>query len=224
MLATLHHIEHETPNIATFYFATPRPLRYVAGQFIEMTLPHVSPDERGIKRWFTLSSAPGHELISVTTKHAEKSSTFKAQLWNLKPGETVDISEPMGDFVLPKDPNTSLVFIAGGVGITPFHSIIQWLVDTGQTRSIQLVYSVHSHDDLLFGALLAHDFIQVITRVDQPQLTAKDIDKLVGGFDDKQLFISGPEPMTESIVKQLTEDYGITQDKLITDYFPGYPI
>ena len=138
MIATLHHVVDETPVIRTFFFKSERPLRYVAGQFIELTLPHADPDDRGTRRWFTLSSAPSHELISITTKHAEKPSTFKQKLWSLEPGDTVDISEPMGDFVLPKDSTQPLVWIAGGLGITPFHSIVQWLQDTKKLHNGQL--------------------------------------------------------------------------------------
>lgn len=222
MNATLHHTVQETESICTFFFRPKRPLRYVAGQFIELTLPHNDPDERGIKRWFTLSSAPGHELISITTRHSVPSSTFKQSLTLLRPGDNIEISEPMGDFVLPKDSSQSLIFIAGGIGITPFHSIVQWLADTKQTRQIQLLHSVHTAEDLIFKNTFSQSFIDMQEIVAQ-QLTATRINDLVGGIDGKQLFISGPEPMTESIVEQFRQDFGLRQDQLITDYFPGYP-
>src|SRR5689334_9369093 len=98
MKVALSHTVQEAPDITSFYFIPEHPLRYVAGQFIELMLPHNNPDERGIKHWFTLSSAPGHEQVSITTRHAEKPSTFKQTLWKLKPGDTVVMSEPMGDF------------------------------------------------------------------------------------------------------------------------------
>lgn len=221
MNATLQSVVRETSDISTFIFKTERPLRYIAGQFIELTLVHGEPDDRGTKRWFTLSSAPGHETVSITTKLATKPSTFKSHLWELKPGDTVDISEPMGDFVLPKDPSVSLVFVAGGIGITPFHSIIQWLVDTGQTRLIQCIYSVNNEAELLFAETLQRSFVSVNIRISQPDLTADKIVTTVGGLKEKQLYISGPEPMTESIVEQFKRQ-GYTQDQLITDYFPGY--
>ena len=222
MKATLHHIVEEALNISTFFFTPERPLRYVAGQFIEMTLPHDNPDERGVKRWFTLSSAPGHELISITTKRAAKPSSFKQTLWNLEPGAQIDISEPMGDFVLPKDEKQPLVWVAGGIGITPFHAIVQWLVDTKQSRPIQFLYSVHSKDELVFEQLFKQPFITMAQFVAKPNITAQIIVDTVSGIDSKQVFISGPEPMTEAIVKQFQQDFGLPQDQLITDYFPGY--
>ena len=221
MNATLQSVVRETSDISTFIFKTERPLRYIAGQFIELTLVHGEPDDRGTKRWFTLSSAPGHETISITTKLATKPSTFKSHLWELKPGGTVDISEPMGDFVLPKDPSIPLVFVAGGIGITPFHSIIQWLVDTNQSRNIQCIYSVNNETELLFAETLQRAFVSVNIRINQPNLTADEIVTVVNGLKEKQLYVSGPEPMTESIVEQFKRQ-GYTQDQLITDYFPGY--
>lgn len=222
MKAALHHVHDESSTIRSFFFRPERPLRFVAGQFIEVSLPHTGADERGTKRWFTLSSAPGHELICITTKLADRPSSFKHKLWGLKPGDEVDISEAMGDFVLPKDAGQPLVWIAGGVGITPFHSIVQWLIDTGQSRHIQFLYSVHDKDDLVFSQTWNQPYIDAQYFIDQPNLTAQKIVELTGGIDGKQLFISGPEPMTEAIVEQFKNVYGLQQDQLITDYFPGY--
>jgi len=87
----------------TFYFRPEQPLSYTAGQFTELTIPHKRPDERGLKRWFTLSSSPTSELLSITTKfNNDKSSSFKKALFGLKPGAELTMAEPMGDFVLPK--------------------------------------------------------------------------------------------------------------------------
>lgn len=214
-----------TGSITSFYFEPEldQPLRYTAGQFIEMTLQHDS-DDRGTKRWFTLSSAPGNKQVTITSKHAApdvRSSSFKTALWNLIPGTEVDISEPMGDFVLPKDSTTPLVFVAGGIGITPFHSIVEWLENNQQQRSIQLLYSVKTREEVVFSDLFDKSYIQLQTLVGQPNLTAEQIIEKVGGVDGKQVYISGPEPMTEAIVEQFGK-LGIGQDQLITDYFPGY--
>lgn len=221
MNATLSHTHQEAESITTFYFTPERPLRYVAGQFIELTIPHADPDNRGVKRWFTLSSAPGHEQISITTKLADTPSSFKKHLWQLQPGESVDISEAMGDFVLPVDSARPLVFVAGGIGITPYHAIVQWLLDTNQQRTIQFIYSVNSHEEVIFRDTFNHDFIVRTERIAQPNLTAESIVDIAGGISGKQVYLSGPEPMTEALVKQFKK-LSITQDQLITDYFPGY--
>ncbi len=221
MKVSLDHIKQETSDIFTFFFKPETYFKYVAGQFIEMTLPHDNPDARGIKHWFTLSSAPGQEVISITTRRAEKSSTFKKTLFAKKPGDIFEISEPMGDFVLPVDENTPLVFVAGGIGITPYHSMIEWLVLNKQKRKIQMIYSAHSNADLVFKELLSQDYIDIIYWTNKDQLTVDKIIELVDGISGKQVYLSGPEPMIESFVDQFKE-LGITQNQLITDYFPGY--
>src|SRR4051812_34213512 len=128
MKAIFDHSQPEAANITTFFFRPEKPVQYTAGQFTELYLPHNNPDKRGIKRWFTISSSPSEELLSITTKFTpEKGSSFKETLRKLVPGTEVHLEEPMGDFVLPKLIQTPLIFVAGGIGITPFHSILEWL-------------------------------------------------------------------------------------------------
>jgi ferredoxin-NADP reductase len=64
------HFSHSKPvnkHTSTFYFASQKPFHYLAGQFTEISLPHAHPDNRGTKRWFTLSSSPTEELLAITT-------------------------------------------------------------------------------------------------------------------------------------------------------------
>src|SRR5674476_218591 len=136
MKAQLHHIDSETDNIKTFWFEPDKPFHFTAGQFSELYLPHDHPDERGEKRWFTISSSPHEKLVSITTKFAlERGSSFKQTLSQLKPDATVELAEAMGDFVLPVDQTRPLIFIAGGIGLTPFHSMLTWLTDTHEQRN-----------------------------------------------------------------------------------------
>ena len=128
MKALFDHFTDENDTIRTFYFKTESPLDYTAGQYIQLSLPHEHEDDRGAKRWFTLSSSPTDALISITTRfNKEHSSTFKETLFALTPGTEVNFTGPMGDFVLPKQIDKPLVFVAGGIGVTPFHSMMAWL-------------------------------------------------------------------------------------------------
>src|SRR5687767_16013481 len=110
MNVTFDHIEDIAANIKTFWFKPERPVRYTAGQFTEIYLPHPNADERGQKHWFTVSSSPTDPMVSITTKFAlDRSSTFKQTLRALEPGTKLHLADPMGDFVLPKDKNIPLV-------------------------------------------------------------------------------------------------------------------
>lgn len=226
------HTENLAKNIITFWFQPERPIDQLAGQYIEMTLKHAHPDERGEKRWFTLSSSPTDvPLVSITTKFTEaKGSTFKQALRSLKPGGEVLLSDPMGDFVLPKDHYIPLVFVAGGIGITPFHSIVKYLHDTKQQRNITFLYSVHTEHEMVFQELFEHYGLKRIIVVDTPEgtwdgpsgkLSGKRILELAKPAEDALIYISGPETMVEALDTQLNS-LGIAKDRLVGDFFPGY--
>lgn len=225
------HHENIAKNIITFWFKPKKPIDYIAGQYIELHLPHDNPDDRGIKRWFTLSSSPSDApLVSITTKFAEKSSTFKQALRHLKPGQEIHMSDPMGDFVLPKDSDIPLVFVAGGIGITPFHSIIKWLHDSKQGRDITFVYTVNNEQEMVFQDLFEQYGLKRILVVSKPigtwdgevgKLDGKRILDLSKPKSDSLIYISGPEPMVESLDQQLI-DSKISESRLVGDFFPGY--
>ena len=221
----MDHTHQENYNVRTFWFKKPRGFKHTAGQFIEMTLPHEHPDERGIKHWFTLSSSPTEEMLSITTKYFEdKASTFKKTLFNLKPGGEVQMSDPMGDFVLPKDSSIPLVFVAGGIGITPFRSIIKWLVDAGEQRKLQVILGAHTKKDLVFLDLFKKYGVEPILAVDgqnQQGLSAEFILDSIGKLENKLIYVSGPEPMVEAINDDLYK-HGMLADQFVGDFFPGY--
>lgn len=217
-------------NITTFWFRPEKSLDYTAGQFIEMTLPHPNPDNRGINRWFTLSSSPTDELLAITTKHAASPSTFKSALYSLKTGDSVTMSSAMGDFVLPMQKTTPLIFVAGGIGITPVHSMLKWLVDTKQSRQVSILYAALSETDLAFNMFLRDNQFDVnyfITESDTQHATPNhiirtdDIQSAIAKNTDPLVYLSGPEEMVEVLVEEL-KDNGVKNSRLVTDYFPGY--
>ena len=233
MKAKLDHIVHENDSktINSFWFELDKPLDYIAGQFIEMTIEHDKPDDRGIKHWFTVSSSPSDApLISITTKFSEPSSSFKKALHGLKKGDQVTVSDPMGDFVLPKDSDIPLVFVAGGIGITPFHSIIKWLSDTKQSRDITLLYAARAESELVFLELFENYGMKRQILLSEPdsswrgqtgKLSGKRIIEMTQPAKDSLIFISGPEEMVESLQDQLAEE-DVNKSRLVGDFFPGY--
>ncbi len=231
MKVTFSHTRDEAANITTFFFKPDKPVRYTAGQYTELTLPHKNPDNRGQKRWFTLSSAPEGEFLTITTKHADKDgSSFKKALWALKPGTEVHMAEPMGDFVLPKFIQTPLVFVAGGIGLTPFHSMFEWLAATNESRPIKFLYGVRTEDEIVFQETFQKVGIEPTVVVSEPspawggergRLTAELILGLEKPSDDTLVYISGPEPMVEALETDLKKA-GLRKDRLVGDFFPNY--
>jgi ferredoxin-NADP reductase len=232
MKVTFDHSQAEAANIQTFYFKPERPLRYTAGQYTELHIPHKNPDKRGTKHWFTLSSSPNNEFLTITTKYAgdDKSSTFKKALFRLKPGTELHMADPMGDFVLPKLIQTPLVFVAGGIGLTPFHSMLEWLYETMETRPIKLLYGVRSEDEIVFQDTFKRAGIEPTIVVSQPSdawggergnLSAEIILGLEKPSDDTLVYVSGPEPMVQALSRDLSKA-GLRRDQIVTDEFPNY--
>lgn len=232
MKAIFDHAEIVAKGLTTFWFKPAGAVRYVAGQFTELYLPHTA-DRRGERRWFTLSSSPTEPFLSITTKFAKEGSTYKKELLALKPGAEVTLAEPMGDFVLPKDQSIPLLFVAAGAGITPVRSMVKYLRDSGEHRHVQVVYGVRNVDELafrdLFGAYTGA-FTPVIKQSsagyagETGALTTERILGFLRDFDSGDqtyIYLSGPEPMVETFFKEL-KSAGISEDRLVADYFQGY--
>jgi ferredoxin-NADP reductase len=232
MQVTFVRSEPEANNIRTFYFKPERQVRYTAGQYTELHVPHKNSDDRGDKRWFTLSSSPTDELLTITTKYAgdDRSSSFKKALFGLKPGTELEAAEPMGDFVLPKLIQTPLVFVAGGIGVTPFHSMLKWLADTVEERPIKLLYGVRTEDEIVFQDTFRAAGVEPTIVVGEPsdswggergRISAELILGLEKPSDDTLVYVSGPEPMVQALAKDLHKA-GLPKNQLVSDEFPNY--
>jgi len=232
MKVVLDHIQAESANIKTFFFTPEQPLHYTAGQFIELTVPHGHPDEHGQRHWFTLSSSPTDKWLSITTKYAgdEHSSSFKKAMFQLEPGTVLNMSDAMGDFVLPKLIQTPLIFVAGGIGITPFHSMLEWLSDTGEERPIKLLYGVRNEDEIIFQGTFERAGVHTTIVVGEPspawggergKLNAELIVGLEQPTEDALVYVSGPEPMVEALQKDLKKA-GLNPNQIVVDAFPNY--
>ncbi|HSX34722.1 MAG TPA: FAD-dependent oxidoreductase [Candidatus Saccharimonadales bacterium] len=242
MNVTFDHREPIAKNIVTLWFKPERPVFYVAGQFTEMYLPHAGVDSRGERRWFTLSSSPTDPLLGITTRlAAEDSSSFKKALDLLQPGAPLKLADPMGDFVLPKDTSLPLLFVAAGLGITPVHSMVKWMRDRREERPVHLIYAVSHENELAFlplfeefSAKFGMQFTPVVKHPsagwqgESGSLTTSRILELAGSAftnsaadENALIYLSGPEPMTETFYKELTAR-GVPNERLVTDYFPGY--
>jgi ferredoxin-NADP reductase len=228
MKVTFDHKQPLTEHINTFWFKPEKPLRYTAGQYTEFVLAHEHADNRGQKRWFTLSSSPTEAMVSITTKISDPSSTFKRTLLTLSPGDELNFHEPMGDFVLPKDPGLPLLFVGGGIGVTPMRSMAKWLTDVGQKRQIKLLYAVNYQDDLIFVPTFKKAGYEVIPFVKEPpegytgQTGMLDAQRIISYAQSKEtiVYLSGPEPMIEALNDQLEKVWPKRQIR--TDFFPGY--
>src|ERR1700709_894999 len=131
-------------------FVPQRKLAFAPGQYMEWTLGHSDTDNRGNRRYFTLASAPTENHIRVGVKFSPESSSFKQAMLAMDQHTEIVAGQLAGDFVLPRDPQQKCVFIAGGIGITPFRSMIKYLLDTGQHRPIVLFYASKTVSEFVY--------------------------------------------------------------------------
>ncbi len=220
-----------------FVFIPSHKLVYQAGQYMEWTLPHQKTDLRGNRRYFTLASSPTEDDIRIGVKFFENGSSFKEALLDANYETPIVASQISGDFVLPKDKSLKLVFIAGGIGITPFRSMIKYLVDKKDIRTVTLLYSVRNEKEISYRDIFESarstiglktvyaitDNNPVVTKsnIHLGKITPKFIRTEVPDFSDRIFYISGTNSMVHSVQEMLAQ-LGVPKHQIKTDYFPGY--
>ncbi len=225
------------PESYDLIFASQKKFSFKPGQYMEWTLGQEKPDSRGSRRYFTLASSPTERDIRIGVKFNESPSSFKKTLLDMDKDSEIVASQLAGDFVLPKDTNEKCVFIAGGIGITPFRSMIKYLLDSGQKRSIVLFYVCSNASEFVYKDIFDKakergltKTIYVITNRDKvPKgwsgeigyITPEMIKKDIPDWQERKFYISGPNSMVKAYQKLLTS-MNINRRKIITDYFPGY--
>lgn len=215
----------ENGDVKSFVFEPQETLSWKAGQFLIYFLPQEKPDIRGKQRFFTISSAPpeGHVMLSTRIKPGNL-STFKKTLDKLKIGETVEVKGPDGDFTV-NDSNKKYVFIAGGIGVTPFRSIIVDLYSKKEPLNITLLYA-NSDDQFSFKDELEqisskNSNFKIYYIISPKHIDEEVIKEAVPNLDEPIFYVSGPEPMVETLSGMLIK-MGIPEDRLKQDFFPGY--
>ena len=221
-----------TPTSWEFSFRPQRAVRYVPGQYMELSVPHSGADQRGHRRVFSIASAPGGD-VRFGLRIAEKSSSFKTSLLTLEPGEIVTGTSIAGDFVLPRDAQRPLLLVAGGIGITPFVSQLEHLETTGAQRDVVIVYASSSPDEIAYAERIASGGHRVLlvsptepadlpstwTWLGAGPLTGDLLLKSVADAAQRDAFVSGAPALVTSM-KQALRRAGVRHVK--SDYFSGY--
>jgi ferredoxin-NADP reductase len=215
----------ETRDSFSFIFKPEKEISWKPGQCIFYKIPHENPDDRGMTRPFSISTAPFEKNIMLTSKFDfKKGSSFKRALLNLKVGDMVETSGLKGDFVI-KNFEKVLVFMAGGVGITPFRSILMDMVYRRRDPEVIMFYG-NKDKDIIFKDTLDklennNDWLK-IHYIMEPQFIDSDIiRKNINDLYNCFYFISGPLIMVQ-ILKEMLLKMDIESKNIVEDYFPGY--
>ena len=225
-----------SPDTFDFVFAVPRDFKYKPGQFMEWTLGKENSDSRGNRRYFTIASAPTEHNIRLGIKFNQRSSTFKKALLSMGNDSEIIASQLAGDFVLPNGSWQKCVFIAGGIGITPFRSMLKYLLDTRKPRPITLFYANKSIDDIVYKDILdradrelgIRTIYAITDKRNTPpnwtgwvgRLTPEIIRSTVPDFRNCTFYLSGPRGMVDSFKDSLRR-LNIQNSRIKTDYFAG---
>ncbi|MFT3796845.1 FAD-dependent oxidoreductase [Microbacterium sp.] len=220
-----------TPSVRELVFRAERRFRFVAGQYLELEVPHPHPDARGTRREFSIVSAP-EELPEVRIALREGSqSSYKKALALVEPGERLAVTGVWGDFVLPARPSAPVLMVAAGIGVTPFVSQLRHLRLSDQDRDVVFVYVASDAEELAFRADLEAAGIPVIvfTRNEPAslphnwqwargvRLDAAGLLQVVPDISARHAYISGPPGLIADLAPALERARSIT-----TDAFSGY--
>lgn len=225
MELTLIDKKQETADVWTFTFEPSSPITWEPGQFLIYQLPHKNEDVRGKMRFFTISSPPFEKYPAITTRiQNEDGSSFKKTLLSMKSGDKIEAKGPDGNFIV-EDLNRNYVFIAGGIGITPFHSIIKQLNNDNSLPRITLLYA-NKNDDILFKK--EFDQIQKENKnlnveyiLSPKHIDGSLIEEKVKDITNSLFYVSGPNPMVDSLM-QILKELGVFEKGIMQDYFHGY--
>ena len=149
LILSLRHRESVADRTMAFHFGKPANFHFTAGQSLDLTL--ITPpqtDAEGNTRTFTIASAPQDDDIVIATRLRD--TAFKRVLASVPIGTEVQAEGPDGTFTLQQDASQPAVFLTGGIGITPFRSIIRDAVARKLSHPLWLFYSNNRPEDAAF--------------------------------------------------------------------------
>ncbi len=234
---TLLRSEPVAEGTQRFYFAKPAGFEYRAGQTIDLSL--INPpetDAEGTTRTFSLTSAPEDDTLSITTRMRD--SAFKRVLRTLPEGSEVKVDGPMGSFTLQENTARPAVFLSGGIGVTPFHSMVVDATRQQTAHELYLFYSNRRPEDTAFLSELQQlaasyprfHFVPTMTEMEksvQPwdgergYITAEMLQKHLPQGSMPIYYLAGPPAMVTAM-RTLLNGMGVSNDDIRTEEFAGY--
>ena len=203
-------VKQENSEVWSLTFQGPS-LEYKPGQFLHIKL--LRNGKLSSSHPFTLSSSPTWENLAITPKEL---GDFTRTIKNTKPGDRAFIDAPYGVFSFLNTSGQDLVFIAGGIGITPFMSMLRYMNDKKLQKNVTLFWGNKSEKDLLFTEELKSfknnlenlTLVYVMSRQkdwagEKGRVNGKLIQKYVPDLQAPDFFICGPPAMSKAVIQDL---------------------
>ena len=207
---------------------------YRPGAYFWVELPDRGlDDEKGLRRHVSLVTSPTETgVVGLATRLRD--TAFKRTLAELRVGDEVEVEEPKGSFLLPEDTSADYVFVAGGIGITVFRSMLRYIADERLPYRVTLVYSNRDREssafldelDELEERIEGLRVVLTMTEQDGWEGESRRIDAAMlrdhlGALEGKQFLVAGPPAMAEAVVEAL-HAAGVREDRVLADKFSGY--
>jgi ferredoxin-NADP reductase len=208
---------------------------FTPGQYFHVTLPNLGDnDDKGLRRHITVVTSPNEKgVLGLATRMRD--SAFKRTLRELAVGSEVEVEPPKGKFGLPDDPSRPLVFVAGGIGITGFRSMLRYIHEERLPYRVTLIYSNRDRASTAFLDELREleqalpDFRLILTMTQDPgwegetrKLDGEFVkDYLKGDLNRYTFLVAGPPAMAEGVEAALG-NAGVQDENVIVERYSGY--
>jgi ferredoxin-NADP reductase len=221
---------------SAFHFARPEGFEFKAGQAVELLIPDPSNPGKDFGHAFSIVSAPHEDELVIATRMRD--SAYKNALKSLAPGAGVRLDGPFGSLTLHNKRSRAAVLVAGGIGITPFMSMVRHATHEKLPQEIALLYSNRRPEDAAFleelEALQRSNsrfrLVGTMTEMEKSarrwdgerrMIDAQFVRKAVRDLPDPIFYVAGPPAMVEAIRKTLVEA-GVDSDDIRSEDFVGY--
>ncbi len=230
-------IFQETRQVKTFRLVDPAggklPFNYLPGQFLTFT---VTPHGQAIKRSYTIASSPARrDYCEVTVRHEDRGLVSGYLHDRVHAGELLQVTAPSGKFTFAGQDGSSIVLIAGGVGVTPMMSVVRYLTDRSWPGDIYLIYGCKADDDVIFREEIEYlrarhanlHVTLVAERADAARwphrtgrITKELLAEAVPEIATRHFHVCGPTPMMDA-VKLMLAALGVQATQIETEVFIG---
>lgn len=212
----------ESDGIYSFLFEKEKDMTWKAGQHGLFTITHKKL--KNPIRPFSVASAPTENIVKITVGIRDDASDFKKAMLELKQGMTVTMAGPVGSFYIKGD--SPAILIAGGIGITPFRSIVKQLESEGNRgeKPVHLLYidsgKLYVYKDELDE--IANNTSISVNYLDSRGILHQEIDKYISLYKNEgKYYIAGPKSMVDSISTYI-QNHDISKRNIKKDAFFGY--